>query len=424
MTRFVLILFLIIGLSFSYAQESAVYVDSAYWYSPDASGNIINTQKSIYTYDYIHNLHLKTQTYEINEGSPILSAVREYSYYNNLADKILRILLKYYDSEVDSVINYRLYQYTYNEAGLKTERTIFIWDKGHSQWIGYTKRVYVYAGDDDLYDTILVYSYDTSGSAWVLSSRYVYYYTENLPDSVIYQTYDEVEGWINNLKRTFVFNDFNLMLQSVFYTWNSEDNAWENYRKFVSRYLNDTLLEREWFYGTDSSGSWILEDSILYIYDEQYNLEQRVQGNYKTIFVYTEIPKNQVVPNMDVNYRYFERYMSYLPDSIKNYDNDQLSSIIVFYNSAAFSGLNELYSYGEKDIVRVYPNPVRDKLFVIDKSFPVRMFTISIFDISGRIMLKKEVYNGILDVSSLQPGVYVYRLDDGLYQYSGRFVKK
>ena len=61
------------------------------------------------------------------------------------------------------------------------------------------------------------------------------------------------------------------------------------------------------------------------------------------------------------------------------------------------------------DEIRVYPNPVKDKLFI--ESGDYKLSTIQIFDNLGRLLIdqqnkKSEQKTTTLDMSGLDPGIY------------------
>ncbi|MFM9008502.1 MAG: GEVED domain-containing protein, partial [Bacteroidota bacterium] len=78
----------------------------------------------------------------------------------------------------------------------------------------------------------------------------------------------------------------------------------------------------------------------------------------------------------------------------------------------------------EQDLWRfeVYPNPVRDELFISAQTLPER-FTLDVVDVNGRILLKSESTDRV-DVSALQRGVYLLRFTVGNEVITRRFIKE
>lgn len=68
-----------------------------------------------------------------------------------------------------------------------------------------------------------------------------------------------------------------------------------------------------------------------------------------------------------------------------------------------------------------YPNPVTDgKLFFTGKSSMSREITI--FDILGKSVLQATISSKELNISSLQPGVYMIRIKEGDQQATRKLV--
>ena len=64
------------------------------------------------------------------------------------------------------------------------------------------------------------------------------------------------------------------------------------------------------------------------------------------------------------------------------------------------------------DTIRVFPNPVTD-YFQIELYSYIRRFTITLFDIEGEAIDSKELTGSSYryDVSGLDPGIYLLRID-------------
>ncbi len=72
--------------------------------------------------------------------------------------------------------------------------------------------------------------------------------------------------------------------------------------------------------------------------------------------------------------------------------------------------------------IEIYPNPAGNAINVVSH----HAGTLLIAGIDGSVKLKAQLNpgNSVLDISKLAPGVYLLHLDDGLQQYSRRFVKQ
>jgi hypothetical protein len=78
-------------------------------------------------------------------------------------------------------------------------------------------------------------------------------------------------------------------------------------------------------------------------------------------------------------------------------------------------------STGSIDKLQLYPNPVAEKLYLsgVDENA-----LISIADMTGRIIINKNLKGGYIQVSFLQEGVYTIMITDTKGTRSAKFVKK
>ena len=69
--------------------------------------------------------------------------------------------------------------------------------------------------------------------------------------------------------------------------------------------------------------------------------------------------------------------------------------------------------------LKVYPNPVKDKLFISGNKTPI---SISIFNVLGKEVISIKNINNI-NVQALPSGVYMIRISDGIQQTAQKFIK-
>ena len=71
------------------------------------------------------------------------------------------------------------------------------------------------------------------------------------------------------------------------------------------------------------------------------------------------------------------------------------------------------------NIIKVYPNPVKDKLFISGNETPI---TVAIYNVLGKEVLSIKNTNNI-NVQALPSGVYMIRISDGVHQTNRKFIK-
>ena len=73
----------------------------------------------------------------------------------------------------------------------------------------------------------------------------------------------------------------------------------------------------------------------------------------------------------------------------------------------------------------IYPNPASEVLFVDGGTQNGSPMNISIYNITGNLVLQKTLYGNFtapLDVSELRPGIYIFRIQQGGYMDSKKFL--
>ena len=72
-----------------------------------------------------------------------------------------------------------------------------------------------------------------------------------------------------------------------------------------------------------------------------------------------------------------------------------------------------------KNIVKVYPNPVKDKLFIQGLS---SLANISVYNLLGKLVLSRTTSSEI-DVNNLQSGIYIIKIKDQQREVIKKFIK-
>jgi hypothetical protein len=77
----------------------------------------------------------------------------------------------------------------------------------------------------------------------------------------------------------------------------------------------------------------------------------------------------------------------------------------------------------EINSIMVYPNPVSSVLFIKHAS-NITFDTITLFDVSGKLILIQALNNSQIDVTNLPSGMYLLKATYGSEQFNTKFVKK
>ena len=80
--------------------------------------------------------------------------------------------------------------------------------------------------------------------------------------------------------------------------------------------------------------------------------------------------------------------------------------------------------FPQKQEIVLYPNPSASKI-TFELREQLGEMALEVYDLSGRVVLKSlpEANIFTIDIESLPPGIYAYRLKNGTSVLSGKFVK-
>jgi hypothetical protein len=92
-------------------------------------------------------------------------------------------------------------------------------------------------------------------------------------------------------------------------------------------------------------------------------------------------------------------FYNYVPD------NTSLMNLVIGQNQALSTNSNTM------DEINIYPNPLEKGQFLNINSMSQKSKTIQIFDISGRMVLNKNLNGSQLDVSVLESGTYIVKVE-------------
>lgn len=91
-----------------------------------------------------------------------------------------------------------------------------------------------------------------------------------------------------------------------------------------------------------------------------------------------------------------------------------------------FSPAIQVFFHGTQPLI-VYPNPVEDILYMVVDEVQGQ-FKLDLFDVRGQLILDKiwesnQSLRAEIDLSTLRPGIYYYRVSNGSYFFRGKVVK-
>lgn len=111
-------------------------------------------------------------------------------------------------------------------------------------------------------------------------------------------------------------------------------------------------------------------------------------------------------------------YLAILP--VMGEEDDITDTEAISFTTVEIVGINEFFN----ENISVFPNPAND-FITIDLGNYTEKAEISIYDISGKIVLNKTITeeNAKLDISNIPNGMYLIKISDGINTFNGKFNK-
>ena len=451
-------------------QDSIMYDQDDYvTYEFDEYLNIIAINRNpyntgFYTYTYDVNNRISSElNYQAFYGG--FETQRKIYKYDN-AGRISEII--YANTSVDD--NYPDMNFNnkskvflvYDGNFLKKEYD-FYWDNNHSFWRDGDQRTYEKTSN---YEIIKKYNRLQNGGLLLWEYDSTFFNSANKPKYRLVKNYSAdclcmLDGaeisyeYINDTQLTGVYNIYykipnnfdyyNNVTEFSNYEYNENDQL-VKYQKFYCN--NDSLIFKLWkeeIFDYDTIGNIVywehsqIRDTLVY-----YNHIMNFSYDYENI-------SNNIIKNTDFlpQSRIFFDYNSALSSrNIKHYDNSFLKPINavskVYSKSYEIGSSDSEYNYRkiyfdwtlktlnyryltaksfEKPQMSIIPNPTADNLrFFIAE--PYDNAIVQIFDISGKLVMEKEVRDNYIDVSVLRSGLYILRVKTEGGFWSDKFVKK
>jgi hypothetical protein len=183
--------------------------------------NWVNVSRDVYTYTAGTSSHLFSIQHQLWNSSTLgFDANTQRTFYYNVSGSLIQEIGQTYNSST-STYNYTdKYDYTYTSANMPATTTYSVWTGG--SWVAMNMYTYSYDASNnrtsELYQT-----YNTTTMAWdnVTLENFSSFVSGN-PQLEIDQKWDTAAGgsWKNNLERTYSYNSYNQLVNSVDESWN------------------------------------------------------------------------------------------------------------------------------------------------------------------------------------------------------------
>ncbi len=198
--------------------------------------------KGDYSYNEDGTYAMDLESYYTGEGELEDSSKTVYNYDSDGN----RTSIYYYewDSSSSEWVTYDKYEYTYDSDGNMSQYLSYDWNTTSSEWVISSKTEYTYDSNGNQTQQ-WTYSWDSSNSEWVNSYKYEYSYDSNNKMTLrLYYTWDSSSSeWENGFwKYEYGFDSEGNRTQLIISIWDDDTSAYIGSSKYVYYYgeLNTT----------------------------------------------------------------------------------------------------------------------------------------------------------------------------------------
>ena len=111
----------------------------------------------------------------------------------------------------------------------------------------------------------------------------------------------------------------------------------------------------------------------------------------------------------------------FISDEIQTNKEGWMIDQIVFRGYEMMGDVDEF----NKNLVKIYPNPSSDIIQFYSPTLNLNNFHLSIFDVSGKIILKTDLTDDqTINIADLQSGIYFYKLICDNEIQTGKIIKQ
>lgn len=376
-----------------YRLDSAFYEDKTdgYWdlhakmnYTYSADENILE-----------RNFYMKVD----NTGEWELAFSNEYIYNEN--GQIIEMLYDTWDYYEEEWISFK-YEYSYDDAGNKIQEVEYEWDAADLTWYEVYRTGYIY--EAGRLEEVFEYEWDDAGQTWydVWKIEYIYDAQNYLGQEIGYEK--DAGEWYYAEKTEYSYDANGYLAEEICYL--REGGEW----------LYDCKYEHEF----DANGNYV--HSIEYFWDDvdlEFVPDEKMEFNYNNDYSFNEL----IVPTLEeyeliFNHMLTDHLMTHWDEDLEQWD--EISRGTMYYTEVESSEIKNIHS--EK--IALFPNPAENIIKIHTGAAVESLFKI--YDLKGKSLLSENnIQSGDeINISCLQPGIYIYKLTTKHKISTGKLIVK
>ena len=166
-------------------------------------------------------------------------------------------------------------EWGFDDAGRRAMLANYTWDTGNNAWRGFSKAEWKY--DDYNFPIMLInYNWNNENNTWAVRDKTIYQNELTFDDEnrltvwIISIWNNNSNEWINDSKTELIHGE-NSRIQTEF-RWNTENEVWQNFRRFESDFDdNGNLMIRITYRWDGIANAWMKNRKDVFDYDNNGN---------------------------------------------------------------------------------------------------------------------------------------------------------
>jgi hypothetical protein len=416
--------------------DQGVYTRYNHYLWDEMNGKWVDDYEYYYVFDNMGNLtewvyntfDPNTQTWTPYEHDTLFyenNVLREEKWciYNNLNDTwfiedyyrydetggLIEEYYFYWDDMTFMITGGSKYLSTLNSYDLSLEEILQDYDTLSHSWVNWIKTTYEYQSDTILNKEQTFY-WTVATSTWDLYNQYLYMYSGGLLAEVLVQEWNGT--WNDTQRFIYEYDNAEHLIKDLTQTWTGSD--WYNSMQNLYSYNPSGMITQR-LYQTYSASAWVNNRSYDYVYDNNNN---RIEFTYKRWDITTGLLTGAsykylyTVDGNNLNTEtIYQNWNTDIPDWANNYKRFQ------YYSLHQVFGLDQ----AQGDEIVIYPNPATSALSIAGIK---GLYRVSVYSISGKLVLDCKGTANQIDISGLSPGIYLVKILTQKGIITDSFVKK
>lgn len=370
--------------------------------------------RNVYAFDDTGKLITKTMALW-DEDKWLLKEKIENTFSDSLLVEQVQYWWDWYYTEWAYVLKY---SFTYDSIGRLTQKLFEKWSENDFRWQNDSLYKYAY-NDANKPDVFISQNWSRYYSEWENSSQLQFYFDSlgNISEQIESLWEFDLLIWEPSQNTSFKYDSINNLIEQINYTINRNDtgNVWK--REF-SYYDNGTIKDLSHFIwvALNNNEYWLEDYKFSYNYNENGDIIEEIEylfdwdllvweKNYLTSYTYFD---DDLLNK--VNYYQWERG-----------DWKELEQLRFYY-----PGHTRIKSNWDVNVLKTYPNPADDILYIIIPDQVSGEAHVFISDLQGKKVFDCQYNSGsnphMIQLPELKTGLYFVKVSTGNDIYINKIV--